>query len=206
MTHHDGGCVTSRGGGFCGKGASKERTKRIVRARAVGDGGDEGDEKRATVVRGYRELHNSWPSHNGAAQGCERADGMSFSFVSSRGDYFSFHSFVSCRSSSPFLLLRRPPSSHLPFFSLSLFFSLTHLLSLSAFLALILFSPSRVYARANPSLFVSRPFLSLTRPSLVRRNRHHKVIILRMRERKGNDARTGQNTSDLSLFLSSSLF
>lgn len=121
MTHHDGGRATSRGGGFCGKGASKERTKRIVRARAVGDGGDEGDEKRATVVRGYRELHNSWPSHNGAAQGCERADGMSFSFVSSRGDYFSFHSFVSCRSSSPFLLLRRPPSSHLPFFSLSLF-------------------------------------------------------------------------------------
>lgn len=54
-----------------------------------------GDKKRTTVVRGYRELHNSWPSHNRAAQGCERADGMSFSFVSRRGgDYFSFHSFV----------------------------------------------------------------------------------------------------------------
>lgn len=55
--------------------------------------GREGDEKRTAVVRGYHELHNSWPSHNRAAQGCERADGMSFSFVSSRGDYFSFHSF-----------------------------------------------------------------------------------------------------------------
>lgn len=59
--------------------------------------GREGDEKRTAVVRGYHELHNSWPSHNRAAQGCERADGMSFSFVSSRGDYFSFHSFFAPR-------------------------------------------------------------------------------------------------------------
>lgn len=43
---------------------------------------------------------------------------MSFSFVSSRGDYFSFHSLVSCRDS--FLsLLARPP----PFISPSLSFS-----------------------------------------------------------------------------------
>lgn len=35
---------------------------------------------------------------------------MSFSFVSSRGDYFSFHSFVSCDSSlSPPALLSPPP-------------------------------------------------------------------------------------------------
>lgn len=48
--------------------------------------GREGDEKRTAVVRGYHELHNSWPSHNRAAQGCERADGMSFSFrFESRG-------------------------------------------------------------------------------------------------------------------------
>lgn len=70
-----------------------------------------GDKKRTTVVRGYRELHNSWPSHNRAAQGCERADGMSFSFVSRRGDYFSFHSFV-----PRFLCL--PPPSLLSFSSL----------------------------------------------------------------------------------------
>lgn len=31
------------------------------------------------MVHGYHELHNSWPFHNGAAPGCGRADGMSFS-------------------------------------------------------------------------------------------------------------------------------
>lgn len=82
----------------------KERTREGPCER--GKEGWEGDKKRTTVVRGYRELHNSWPSHNRAAQGCERADGMSFSFVSSRGDYFSFHSFVSCRDSSLSLSLQ----------------------------------------------------------------------------------------------------
>lgn len=150
--------------------------KRIGRARS--SAGWEGDEKRATVVRGYRELHNSWPSHNGAAQGCERADGMSFSFVSSRGDYFSFHSFVSCRdSSAPFVAPSPPSPAPSPaslllcplFFSLRLTFYLLPRFSRRSFLTVV-----RVYA--DPPLFGSaRPFLSLTRPSLTRRNRHRKV-------------------------------
>lgn len=34
---------------------------------------------RTTVAHGYYELHNTWSSHNGAAPGCGRAGGMSFS-------------------------------------------------------------------------------------------------------------------------------
>lgn len=75
--------------------------------------GREGDEKRTAVVRGYHELHNSWPSHNRAAQGCERADGMSFSFVSSRGDYFSFHSFFAPRRPLSLFLSPLLSSTHI---------------------------------------------------------------------------------------------
>lgn len=115
-----------------------------------GDGGargeEMGDKKRTTVVRGYRELHNSWPSHNRAAQGCERADGMSFSFVSRRGDYFSFHSFV-----PRFLCLPPPPllSFSSPLFGLTLYLPLCS--SRRSFLAIV-----------RETLLIPRSFLSLT--------------------------------------------
>ena len=49
-------------------------------ARPAGENKEtEGRRKGPTAVHGYRELHNSWPFHNGAAPGCGRADGMSFS-------------------------------------------------------------------------------------------------------------------------------
>jgi len=118
------------------KGREEDRADEGVRR------GREGDKKRTTVVRSYRELHNSWPSHNGAAQSCERADGMSFSFVLSRGDYFSFHSFVSCRSLSPF--------------SLFLLFSSAYLLSLSVFLIVRSFL---TIVRVRRILLIPRSFL-----------------------------------------------
>lgn len=137
-----------------------------------------GDKKRTTVVRGYRELHNSWPPHNRAAQGCERADGMSFSFVSSRGDYFSFHSFISCRDSSRSSL----PSP----LSLSLFSFLFALLSPSVFLA-----PFLSQRRAGPSLSHGPFFRSRgpVRPGLILERRVIKLLFYAMRarnyERKG---------------------
>lgn len=133
------------------EGGSKERT------RAGDKGVPRGTEKRTTVVRGYRELHNSWPSHNRAAHGCERADGMSFSFVSSRRDYFSFHSFVSCRGSSLFLSF---PLS-LSLFLLLLLSLLFDLLSSSVFL-----SPFSSHHRAQSSLLV--PFTTLSFAHTVR--------------------------------------
>ena len=49
----------------------KERKERLAREK---DGPG-----RTTVAHGYYELHNTWSSHNGAAPGCGRAGGMSFS-------------------------------------------------------------------------------------------------------------------------------
>jgi len=61
-----------------------------------------------------------------------------FSFVLSREDYFSFHSFVSCRSLSPF--------------SLFLLFSAAYLLSPSVFLTIAVpFSPSHAFAGSSLS-------------------------------------------------------
>lgn len=132
-----------------------------------------GDKKRTTVVRGYRELHNSWPSHNRAAQGCERADGMSFSFVSRRGDYFSFHSFV-------------PRFLCLPPFSLSPLFSSAHLLSPSVFLA-----PFLSHHRArDPPYPTVLSFAHAARPRFILECRVIKLLFYAMRarnyERKGD--------------------
>lgn len=61
----------------CGH-AEKQREKGLAGPRRENEN-DREKEQRTTVVRGYHELHNSWPFHNGAALGCGRADGMSFS-------------------------------------------------------------------------------------------------------------------------------
>lgn len=58
--------------------AEKQREKGLAGPRRENEN-DWEKERRTTVVRGYHELHNSWPFHNGAAPGCGRADGMSFS-------------------------------------------------------------------------------------------------------------------------------
>lgn len=122
------------------------------------------------MVRGYRELHNSWPSHNRAAQGCERADGMSFSFVSSRGDYFSFHSFVSCRDSSLCAL----PSFSTPSLQPAA------LLSPSVFLALCLSRPVARIPRNPPPYSSHGPFFRSRDPTPSHFGAsRHKVIILR---------------------------
>lgn len=137
--------------------------------------------------RGYRELHNSWPSHNGAAQGCERADGMSFSFVSSRGDYFSFHSFVSCRYSSPFLPLCRTLSLSV---SLWLTFYLLPRFSCSSFLTVV-----------REPFFIRLSALSFAHAAVIGASRRE-VIILRMRareQRKRIETRSKPSFPSLSL-------
>lgn len=99
---------------------------------------------------------------------------MSFSFVSSRGDYFSFHSFLS---------LRHP-------LRLSLF------LSLLLFSTLYILSSSVLLVPFSPFLLVPWPFLSFTRSGSVSlerlaHNRHHKVIILRIRAKRAQGTTNG---------------
>lgn len=155
--------------------------------QAKGRGGLGGrDKKRTTAVRGYRELHNSWPPHNRAAQSCERADGMSFSFVSSRGDYFSFHS--SFRAAT---LLS--PSFSLLFFSssLRLAFYLPLCFSRCFFLTI---------ARISRTLFIRPTTLSLAhaaRSRLILERRVIKLLFYAMRAR--NYERKGDPTGSVSL-------
>lgn len=109
---------------------------------------------------------------------------MSFSLVSSHGDYFSFYSFVPFRSVPWFL---SPPSRSLTSLSLSLFLpfflcSRSLLLTLSTSLLRGFF-----LTVAGPLLISVAALSSLMRPgriSLERRDGHRKVIILRMRAGK----------------------